>query len=221
MTQLTGGRTLRSVGSPDTFRPMKKTAPTDHPVHALIADRWSPYGFSARPIPPAELRSILEAARWAPSSYNDQPWIYLLATKADAEQHGVLVSCLVEGNRGWATTAPVLLLGLTRRISARNGEPNAACEHDLGLASANLSLEATSRGISVHQMSGILRDRIREVFSLPDDITPVTALALGYCAAHGDVPENLVDRHTRPRERRALASFIFTGGLDQPAPLED
>ena len=210
---------MRFARSPDTFRAMEKTAPTDRPVHDLIAARWSPYGFADRPISTDDLRSLLEAARWAPSAYNEQPWVYMLATKADSEQHSLLVSCLIEGNRSWAATAPVLLLGLTRRTFTRNGDANATCEHDLGLASASLSLEATARGISVHQMSGILHDRIREVFELPDDITPVTGLALGYCASEKEVPEKLIDRHNRVRERHPLEQFVFTGGLGQPSPL--
>ena len=114
----------------------------------------------------------------------------------------------------------MLLLGLTRRTFARNGEPNSACEHDLGLASASLSLEATARGIAVHQMSGILHDRIREVYKIPADLNPVTGLALGYCATAQDVPERYVDRQHRARERRPLSSFVFTGGLGQPTAID-
>ncbi len=138
-------------------------AESDHPVHELIAARWSPYAFATRPVSKADLLSLFEAARWAPSSYNEQPWSYLLATREDPEAFARMLSCLVEGNRAWAKAAPVLALGCTRLAFARNGQPNAAALHDLGLASANLCLEATARGLAVHQMIGILPDRVREL----------------------------------------------------------
>src|SRR5439155_25807905 len=116
-------------------------AATDHPVHELIATRWSPYAFADRPIPREVLLSLFEAARWAPSSYNEQPWSYLVATKDDPEEFARLLSCLVEGNQAWAGAAPVLALGCTNLNFARNGQPNAAAQHDLGLSSANLVLE--------------------------------------------------------------------------------
>src|SRR3954449_2473244 len=118
-----------------------KTATPDHPVHELITRRWSPYAFADRPVSEDDLRSLFEAARWAASSYNEQPWRYLLATKAHAAEFERLLSCLVEGNQVWAKAAPVLALGCTSLNFALNGKPNAAAHHDLGLASASLTLE--------------------------------------------------------------------------------
>src|SRR5438309_679557 len=134
---------------------MTRRAATDHPVHELIAERWSPYAFADRPVSKDDLLSLFEAARWAPSSYNEQPWGYLVATRDDPEGFARLLSCLVEGNQVWAKAAPVLALGCTRLTFARNGQPNAAALHDLGLAAGNLCLEATARGLAVHQMIGI------------------------------------------------------------------
>jgi nitroreductase len=110
-----------------------KQASPDHPIHELIARRWSPYAFADRPVPEDDLRSLFEAARWAASSYNEQPWSYIVATKADPAGFERLLSCLVEGNRAWAEAAPVLALGCTSLTFARNGKPNAAAVHDLGL----------------------------------------------------------------------------------------
>src|SRR5262245_29146922 len=124
-------------------------ATTDHPVHELIAARWSPYAFSDRPVARADLLSLFEAARWAASSYNEQPWSYLVATREDPEEFARALSCLVEGNQAWAKAAPVLALACTSLKFARDGRPNAAAIHDLGLASANLVLEATARGLAV------------------------------------------------------------------------
>src|SRR3954449_10659023 len=102
-----------------------KDARPDHPIHELLAKRWSPYAFADRPVSEEDLRSLFEAARWAASSYNEQPWSYIVATKADPEGFERLLSCLVEGNRTWAQAAPVLALGCTRLDFARNGQPNA------------------------------------------------------------------------------------------------
>ena len=140
-----------------------KQATPDHPIQPLIADRWSPNAFADRPVPDDDLRSVFEAARWSASSYNEQPWRYIVATKASPAEYERLLSCLVEGNQVWARAAPVLAHGCTSLHFILNGKPNAAAEHDLGLASATLTLEATARGLSVHQMIGILPDRAREL----------------------------------------------------------
>src|SRR5689334_19809323 len=124
---------------------MTMRAATDHPVHELIAARWSPYAFADRAVASDDLLALFEAARWAPSSYNEQPWSYLVATRDEPEEFARLLSCLVEGNQAWARAAPVLALGCTSLQFTRNGQPNAAAVHDLGLASAMLVLEATAR----------------------------------------------------------------------------
>src|SRR3954467_1745350 len=120
------------------MNPDKHVTP-DHPVQELITRRWSPYAFSDRPVSEDDLRSLFEAARWAASSYNEQPWSYIVATKADPAAFERLLSCLVEGNQAWGRAAPVLPLGCTSLRFSRNGKPNAAAVHDLGLASATLT----------------------------------------------------------------------------------
>src|SRR5947209_19385576 len=159
---------------------MDKLAQAQYPIHDLLQKRWSPRAFSAQPVESDKLRSLFEAARWAPSSFNEQPWSYIVATKADPQAFALLLSCLVEGNQAWAKAAPVLALGCTSLNFQRNGQPNAAAVHDLGLASGNLVLEATSRGLAVHQMIGILPDRAREVYQIPEGVQPLTGLAIGY-----------------------------------------
>jgi nitroreductase len=188
-----------------------KQVTPDHPIQPLIAQRWSPYSFADRPVSDDAIRSLFEAARWAASSYNEQPWRYIVATKANPTEFERLLSCLVEANQAWAKAAPVLALGCVSMNFVRNGKPNAAAEHDLGLASATLTLEATARGLSVHQMIGILPDRAREVFHIPAEIRPLTGLAIGYVADPGALPENLRDRDHAPRTRRPLAEFVFGG----------
>lgn len=197
---------------------MSKPAATDHPVHELFAARWSPYAFADRPVSREDLLSLFEAARWAPSSYNEQPWSYLVATRENAEEYHKLLSCLVEGNRAWAKTAPVLALGCTSLNFTLDGRPNAAAIHDLGLASANLVLEATARGLAVHQMIGILPDRARELYAVPAGVQPLTGLAIGYAGDPAALPENLRARDAARRPRKPLAAFVFGGKWGTVAP---
>jgi nitroreductase len=198
---------------------MSMRAATDHPVHELIAARWSPYAFADRPVAKEDLLALFEAARWAPSSYNEQPWSYLVATKDDPEAFATMLSCLVEGNQVWAKAAPVLALGCTSLNFARNGQPNAAAVHDLGLASGNLVLEATARGLVVHQMIGIVPARAREVYQVPEGVQPLTGLAIGYPGDQAALPENLRARDAARRPRKPLAAFVFDGKWGVASPI--
>jgi nitroreductase len=188
---------------------MTKRVVTDHPVQEWIATRWSPYAFADRPVSRTDLLSLFEAARWAPSSYNEQPWSYVVATKEDSKEFDRLLSCLVEGNQVWAKNAPVLALGCTSLNFTRNGQPNAAAQHDLGLASGTLVLEGTARGLAVHQMIGILPDRARELYQIPEGVRPLTGLAIGYPGDPAALPEPLRDRDKGRRPRKPLTAFLF------------
>lgn len=167
----------------------------------------------------AELRSLFEAARWAASSYNEQPWSYLIATKDSPEEFERLLSCLVEGNQAWAKTAPALALGVVSLRFAKNQQDNRAAVHDLGLATANLVMEATSRDLSVHQMIGLLPDKARELYRIPAHFEAWTAMAIGYRADPADLPEALKVRDLTLRQRKPLGEFVFTGKWGQPSPL--
>ncbi len=196
-----------------------RQAVPDHPVHDLVARRWSPYALADRPVPESDLRSLFEAARWAASSYNEQPWSYIVATRENPAEHERLLSCLVEGNQVWARSAPVLAIGCTHLNFTRNGRPNPAAIHDLGLASANLTLEATARGLFVHQMIGILPDRARELYQIPDDVQSLTGLAIGYLGDLNSLPEDYRQRDLAARQRKGLAEFVFSGRWGIPAAL--
>lgn len=187
-----------------------KHARTDHPIQSLLSERWSPYAFSDRPVSGADLQSLFEAARWAASSYNEQPWRYIVATKDDPAAFERLLSCLVEGNQVWAGAAPVLAIGCASLKFDRNGKPNAAAQHDLGLASAGLTFEAAARGLVVHQMIGIVPVRVRALYGVPDDFLPLTGLAIGYLGDVNDLPENLRSRDLAERVRRPLPDFVFS-----------
>ena len=187
-----------------------KGAGPDHPIHELLAQRWSPYAFDGRPVAAEDLASLFEAARWAASSFNEQPWRYLVATKDKPEAFDRILSCLVEANQTWAKSAPVLALAAVSLRFDRNDKPNRAAHHDLGLASANLVIEATSRGLHVHQMIGILPERAHQLFAVPDGCEVLTGLAIGYRSTDSSAAEALRQRDETPRNRRSLEQFVFS-----------
>jgi nitroreductase len=197
----------------------EKQAHTSVPIHALLASRWSPYCYSPKPVAAADLNAILEAARWAPSSYNEQPWRYILAQSSDRDAYEKVLSCLVDGNQAWAKHAPVLMIGVVMMTFARNGKPNRAAQHDLGLSAGNICTEATARGLYVHQMIGIVPERVRELYGVPPEAEPLTGLAIGYPGNGADMPEAMRDLDRKPRTRRPVGEFVFADGWQQPAKL--
>jgi nitroreductase len=197
--------------------PSVKHASLDHPILKLLSERWSPYGFTARTVSEADLGSLFEAARWAASSYNEQPWSYIVATRKTPAEFERLLSCLLPANQAWAKTAPVLVLGVVSHKFAQNQKDNRAAVHDLGLASASLVIEATARGLSVHQMIGILPDRARELYKIPAQAEAWTALAIGYRAPAEELPDGLRERDLAPRQRKPISQFVFTGSWGQPS----
>lgn len=198
---------------------MEKSAETQYPVHELIEKRWSPLAFSARAVEPEKLRSVLEAARWAASSYNQQPWSFIIATKDNEREHERLLGCIVEGNRVWARNAPVLMLSVANLNFDLDSRPNRHAFHDVGQAVSSLALEATAQGLVVHQMAGFDVSKAREEFSIPEGYEPVAAIALGYAGDHESLPEGLRAREESPRERREQRDFVFTGKWGQTSPL--
>jgi nitroreductase len=196
-----------------------KRAALDHPIHELLATRWSPYAFQDRPVADADLRSLFEAARWAPSSYNEQPWSYIVAKRDDPPEFERLLSCLVEGNQVWAKAAPVLGLGIVTLRFARNDKPNRAAVHDLGLAAGNLLVEATARGLYVHQMIGIVPEKAREIYEIPEGSEAWTGIAIGYRGNANALPTNLRDRDLTPRQRKPLSEFVFGGKWGRPSSI--
>jgi nitroreductase len=197
---------------------MRKPAETQAPVHDLIRERWSPIAFSDRKLEREQILSLLEAARWAPSSFNGQPWSYLVATKDHPEEFERLAGCLVEGN-SWARRAPLLLLAVAATKFAHSGQPNNHALHDVGLANQNLVLQATALGLFAHQMAGFLADKARQVFEIPEDQVPVTMLAVGYEGQASDLSESQQKREVAPRSRRALKDQVFTGKWGQTSPV--
>ena len=190
---------------------MEKPAPTQAPIHPLLARRWSGRAIDPdRAVEPDKLDTLLEAARWAPSCFNDQPWNYLIFDGSDPQALEQARSCLVEGN-AWAKKAPVLLLSVARETFAHNGKPNRHGQHDVGLASENLVLQAIELGLVTHQMAGFDSDKARQLFAIPEGHTPMAMIALGYPGKIEALPEPLQERERAPRTRKPAEAWAFAG----------
>ncbi|MBI5136732.1 MAG: nitroreductase family protein [Nitrospirae bacterium] len=196
---------------------MKRPAATDHPVHSLLRERWSPRAFSGRPVTDAELRAVLEAARWAASSYNDQPWAFVVTRRGEPAFQRLL-DCLVPGNREWARHAPVLMLSVARAAFAHNGAPNRHAWHDVGQAAAQMTLQATALGLHIHQMAGFDPDAARAALGIPGGHQPVAAIALGEAGDPDGLPDSLRERERAPRQRVPQDAFVFNGRWGDPLP---
>ncbi|WP_210516145.1 nitroreductase family protein [Hymenobacter terricola] len=193
------------------------SAPTTYPVHDLIRSRWSPRSFSAQPVAPDTLNQVFEAASWAFSAMNAQPWQYIYAHKADTEAFQKILDCLMPGNQPWAKNAAVLVIALAK-TQLDNGQPNGAALHDLGAANATLFLEATALGLHGHVMGGFDREKTRRDFNLPEGLTPVVILGLGYLGAADQLEEPFLSRETASRTRKPVSEFAFQNELPTTEP---
>jgi len=198
---------------------MEKPADTQYPIHDLLKRRWSPRAFADRPVEKQKLLCLLEAARWAASSFNEQPWRFVVVTREDGPAYEKAFNCLVEGNQGWAKLAPVLMLTFSKKTFTRGGKPNRVNVHDVALAIANLTVQATAMDLFVHQMAGIDLDKTRQAYNLPDDFEPVTAVALGYPGDPALLPEDLQKPEQAPRDRKPLSEIIFKDQWDKASDL--
>jgi nitroreductase len=196
---------------------MEKPAPVAHPIHELMRRRWSPRAFAPQPLAAADLQSILEAARWAASSGNEQPWRMVLARREHANEFARLLSCLVEGNRRWCVHAGALVLTVARLDLVRSGKPNRHAWHDTGMALAHMLLEATARGIAAHPMAGFDVEAARTAYAIPEGFAPATMVAFGTPASPDTLPDDLREREMLPRTRRPLEEFVFAGTWERPA----
>lgn len=196
-----------------------KYAGTLPAVHELLRKRWSPRSFSDRPVTNEDLKTLLEAARWSFSSYNEQPWRFIIARKSDGLDYDRMLNLLVPFNQAWAKSAPVLMITLAKRTFSHDDSPNFHALHDSGSALAMLAVQATAMGLSMHGMAGFNRDRARQELGVPDDYEVVTAVAMGYLASPDDLPENLKERELAPRQRKPLDQLVFEGRWNNPLSL--
>jgi nitroreductase len=198
---------------------VQKPATTDFPINDLVRNRWSPRAFADKLIEPAILASLFEAARWAPSSNNEQPWAFVVATRDNADEFEKMLTVLVEFNAGWAVHAPVLALAVSQLNFQKNGAPNRNAFYDTGASAAWLTVEATSRGLFVHQMAGFDHAKAKQVFEIPADWEPIAAIALGYPGDPQSLPQKLRDRELAPRTRKPLTEFVMSGRWGHTSPI--
>lgn len=185
-----------------------KVAKTNFPIHSLIAQRWSARAFSTKSVEKSKLLSILEAARWAPSSRNEQPWRYIVFTNDNTEKLGIARSVLLEINN-YAKLAPILICAITKKYYSDNGIYNKLHFHDLGAANENMFLESFNQGLIMHEMGGFDREKARKVFSIPDDFEIGVMIAIGYQDSHDILPERYREKAFSPRERKSLSEIAF------------
>jgi nitroreductase len=190
---------------------MEKPADTQHPIHDLIKRRWSPRAFSDQQIEAEKLHMLLEAARWAPSSNNEQPWRFIVANKDHETEWNRLLACLVEGNRKWAYRAPVLILSVASLNFQDDSTPNRHALHDTGMAVENLLLQATALGLATHQMAGFDVEKARADLKIPSGYEPVAMIAVGYPGDLAFLPDRLRERELQPRSRQPISEWTFSG----------
>ena len=198
---------------------MEKPAQAKHRIEDVIAHRWSPRAFDERPVESEKLKSLFEAARWAPSSNNEQPWRFLAANKEQRPDYDRLLSCLSEGNSKWVFRAPLLILSVASLFFEDDGKPNRHAMHDTGLAVENLVLQATALGLQAHQMAGYDVEKVRKACQIPSGFEPVAMIAVGYPGDPEILPEYLRERELKPRERQPIEDFVFTASWGRTSPL--
>lgn len=188
----------------------RQTRRSELDLHPLINGRFSPRAFSAEPLTDEQLELLLEAARWAPSSMNEQPWRFLVVRKG-GEGYDRLFATLTPSNQAWVKRAPVLVLNMVHRTLSRNGKENHHARHDLGVAIAQLTMQATALDLGVHQLGGFHPDQARDAFDIPQEIDLVSIIAIGH---HGDPRElgpELEQREARRTERKPLSDLVSFG----------
>ncbi len=197
---------------------MRKPAANDFPILDQLRDRWSPRAFSSRLVPPESIRSLIEAARWAASCFNAQPWRFILASRDEEAEFEAALACLNEWNRGWATPAPLLLF-VVARLDFDDGSVNRHALYDTGQAVAQLALQATTLGLFVHQMAGILPEKILQTYNLPEGYEAISAATIGYYGDTDSLEEGIREKELAPRERKPLSELVLAGGWEKPSVL--
>jgi nitroreductase len=194
-----------------------KHAPPVHRIPDLILHRWSPRSFADKDISSEDLTKLFEAARWAASSFNEQPWRFFVGRRDDKTWKKIFES-LVEFNQVWAKSAPVLILSIARKTFSHNNQPNAYGLHDTGAATATLSLQATALGMHTHSMAGFDHEKARRLFHVPADHDMGAVTAVGYLGHPEELPEPMQQNEIAPRTRKPLSEFVFAE-FDEPASL--
>ena len=187
---------------------MKKSTKIERPILELIKQRRSRRAYDDKLVEVEKIQAMFEAARWAPSSSNEQPWTYLYATKEQVELYQKIFDSLMDGNKIWVARAPLLIVAMVRKNFIRNDKPNGSAKYDLGAANAFLSLQATQLGLNVHQMGGFDKEMAQTLLNIPSNYEPVVILAAGYLGDVETLPEPLKERELALRERYTQEAFV-------------
>ena len=194
----------------------EKPARTEYPIHSLFINRWSPRAFSDQTVSEEKIKTVLEAARWAASSYNEQPWRFIVGVKEKNNAYEKILDTLSGFNQTWAKNAPVLIMACGKKIFSHNQKPNRHYYYDVGQAMASLSLQATEEQLYIHQMAGFFPDKAREAFAIPADYDPVAAAAMGYLGNADNLDENHKKSELAARTRKPLTETCFGNGWGEP-----
>lgn len=192
-----------------------KEANNKFPINDFSKRRWSPRAFADKPVEQEKLQSLFEAARWSASGGNQQPWRFIVGMKKD-ETWNHIFECLDDGNQAWAHLAPVLMITCGKILLESGKRENGSYRYDCGQSLAHLSVEATSKGLYVHQMAGFYPEKAIELFEIPDGYQPLTAVAIGYLGDPGLLTGRNYDKELEPRVRKDFSEFVFAGKFGMP-----
>ena len=198
---------------------MEKPANTNLPIHEIIKKRWSPRSFEEKQVNNNALQRIFEAARWAPSSYNEQPWRFIVGRKGD-NTYSLIFETLAEFNQKWSKLAPVLVICIGKTTSTKGNKPNRVFQYDLGQSVAYITFQATHEGLFVHQMGGFDAQKAQELFQIPDDYQAITVFALGYKGDASLLEEDFIEMEKSDRLRKPLEQIVFEGKFGETAKFQ-
>ena len=179
-------------------------------VHKVISDRWSPRAFDSVAVDYDKIHLLFEAAKWAPSSRNAQPWRFIFATN-EMPDYKVFIDLMTEANQKWASTAPLLVMPLAQVISTYKNRPNRLAFYETGMAVGNLLAQATAMDLMVHQMSGYDHEKAKETLVIPTRYEPMSILAIGYKGEPANLPSDVAAWEKRERTRMEISKFLVQG----------
>lgn len=197
-----------------------KEAKTKYPIHPVLKKRWSPRAFSDKPVEPEKVRSLFEAARWTPSSFNQQPWRYIIGFKGD-ETYTLIMDALTANNRNWALNAPVLIAAFGRKFLNESEDNNMAYQYDTGQSVASMTFQATEEGLFVRQMGGFNARTMAGNFQVPVHYKPLVVLAVGYIGEPELLPKELEAKERKERTRFDFDDIVFSGNFGRKSNLFD
>lgn len=196
---------------------MLKKANTSFSINTILENRWSPRAFADKKVDKETLQRILEACRWSPSCFNEQPWQFIIGQKNSYQStYDKILNSLTTSNQVWAKTADILMLACGRKYFKQNNKENNYTRYDVGQSVAHLTFQAMTEGVFVHQMAGFSVAKVIEEFNIPSEVEPISVIALGYLGSPDILPTNLKEKEIGERNRQALELIFFTEEYGKP-----